>query len=393
MNSKNLKIRSISILISGIIGIFQLPACGDIQGSSDDTVASATPSPSPTTPIVTYALGQSSLTTKTIGVTAATMNTPYGVHFDGTRLFVADNSNNRVLIWNSKPSATGTSADLVLGQASMTTNTTGTTATTMSGPVSVFSTGSRLFVVDGGNHRVLVWNSIPTSNGQAADLVLGQASMTTAAQATTATGMKNPIGLIIVGTKLLVSDTGNHRVLIWNTLPTASTTAADVAIGQANLTTGTSGTTATTFWSPEGLYSDGTKLFVTDFLNCRALIYNTIPTTNGAAANTVLGQTTMTASSCTTTATSLNLPQGISGYGTKLFIADTTNHRILVWNTIPTSNGQTATSVFGQASFTVKVAGVSETGINLPFGLSTDGTHLFIADQGNNRILALTPLP
>ena len=34
--------------------------------------------------------------------------------------------------------------------------------------------GDQLFVADSGNNRVLIWNSIPTENGAPADVVLGQ---------------------------------------------------------------------------------------------------------------------------------------------------------------------------------------------------------------------------
>jgi len=44
----------------------------------------------------------------------------------------------------------------------------------MSLPRYVVSDGTRLFVADGGNDRVMVYNSIPTVTGQLADEILGQ---------------------------------------------------------------------------------------------------------------------------------------------------------------------------------------------------------------------------
>ena len=38
----------------------------------------------------------------------------------------------------------------------------------------MLSDGTRLFIADGGNDRVLVFNHIPTQNGAEADIVLGQ---------------------------------------------------------------------------------------------------------------------------------------------------------------------------------------------------------------------------
>ena len=50
----------------------------------------------------------------------------------------------------------------------------------MLNPVSVTSDGVRLFVTDLGFNRVLVWNSIPTSNTAPADFALGQPDLASA---------------------------------------------------------------------------------------------------------------------------------------------------------------------------------------------------------------------
>jgi len=50
----------------------------------------------------------------------------------------------------------------------------------MRGPQGVWIQGTRLFVADTDNSRILVWNTIPTSNYQAADYVLGEPDFNTA---------------------------------------------------------------------------------------------------------------------------------------------------------------------------------------------------------------------
>ena len=45
---------------------------------------------------------------------------------------------------------------------------------TLSFPRFALSDGQRLFVADGGNDRVLVFNQIPSQNGQAGDFIIGQ---------------------------------------------------------------------------------------------------------------------------------------------------------------------------------------------------------------------------
>lgn len=42
------------------------------------------------------------------------MNWPVGVSTDGTRLYVADAHNNRILVWNSLPTKSGQAADWVI---------------------------------------------------------------------------------------------------------------------------------------------------------------------------------------------------------------------------------------------------------------------------------------
>ena len=102
-------------------------------------------------------------------------------------MFIADTQNDRVLIYNSIPTANGAAADIVLGQPNMTTyvqvniadQTTSAAANNMLTPVSVTSDGTRLFVADLGFNRVLIWNTIPTTNQQPADVEIGQPDMTT----------------------------------------------------------------------------------------------------------------------------------------------------------------------------------------------------------------------
>src|SRR5258708_29644225 len=111
---------------------------------------------------------------------------PEGVGSQTGKLVEADTQNLRVLIFNSIPTSNGASADLVLGQKTLTTfvepdltkNSNDATSSNMSSPVSVTSDGVRLYVTDLGHNRVLIWNSIPTSNFAAADVVVGQPDMT-----------------------------------------------------------------------------------------------------------------------------------------------------------------------------------------------------------------------
>ena len=87
------------------------------------------------------------------------------------------------MVWNSVPTQNGQPANLVLGKPNFTTfvetdltqgDPTSATAANLLNPVSVTSDGIRLYVSDLAHNRVLIWNSIPTQNGQPADIALGQ---------------------------------------------------------------------------------------------------------------------------------------------------------------------------------------------------------------------------
>ncbi len=52
------------------------------------------------------------------------------------------------------------------------------------------------------------------------------------------------------------------------------------------------------------------------------------------------------------TQTSLRAPQGVWIQNGKLFVADTQNDRVMIWNTLPTKNNQPADLVLGAPNFT-----------------------------------------
>jgi hypothetical protein len=119
---------------------------------------------------------------------------PVAVTSDGQRLYVTDLGYNRVLIWNTIPTANQAPADVAVGQpdlhSSLSNNSlrlcvpSGTDSNgapqfpfscnaTLSFPRCALSDGTRLFIADGGNDRVLIYSRIPTDSGDRADYVVG----------------------------------------------------------------------------------------------------------------------------------------------------------------------------------------------------------------------------
>jgi len=287
--------------------------------------------------------------------TARTLRSPTGVASDGTRLFVADGANRRVLIYQQLPTSTFTPADIVVGQASM--DATAYTACSLDTPFSfarrVAVGGGKLLVTDEVGHRVLVWSTIPTTNGAEPDLTLGQprSNATCAANDANQDGVSSdrsartlyvPQDVWTDGQRVLVADTSNSRVLLWQSFPTVSFAPADVVIGQDSMTERVVDVSATSVGMVEGVASNGNQIAIADNARSRVLIYNAFPTANGAAASRVLGQSNFFATTpnddnqdgvqdATPSARTLSRPQGVwMGEGV-LLVSDTNNRRYLLF--------------------------------------------------------------
>jgi uncharacterized protein (TIGR03437 family) len=301
-------------------------------------------------------------------ISQTSMRTPTAVASDGRVLAVADTSNNRVLIWKSIPTVNGQPADVVLGQPNFTTVAGLTiTASALRGPQGVWIQNGKLFVADTQNNRVLIWNSIPNQNNQPADLVLGQPNFTIAPQVNqvnlslpaTPNTMLSPTSVTSDGTRLYVSDLGFNRVLIWNSIPTATQQAADLEIGQKDLTQSVAndspnlcpgGTDSNgnpifpsmcgrTLSFPRYALSDGQRLFIADGGNDRVLVFNSIPTQNAPHADAVLGQ--VDEFSNTYTSSDLQVisaanvtpsPTSLAWDGQNLYVTDATDYRVLIFS-------------------------------------------------------------
>jgi hypothetical protein len=368
-------------------------------------------------------IGQPTFTTglSNQGATAGanTISAPYGnARIVNGKLYVPDYSNRRVLGFNAVPTVNDVSADFVLGQPDMVTTVSGTAPNMMNGPQTVKSYGGKFFVDDYSNSRILIWNTAPTTTAALADIVVGQLGFVSTVTSCTQTGTKYPESIEVVGGKLIVADSNNNRVLIWNSIPTTNGEPADVVLGQGDFTHckanddlqgGPTTTTARTLNYPSGVWSNGTRLVVADASNNRVLIWHGIPTTNFAPADVVLGQDAFTRSvanddlqsgttSTVPSARTLSFPYFLDSNGTQLFVADNSNNRVLIWNSIPTTNFKPADKVLGQGDFIHGVynddlqTGATSTvptarTMRNPRGVYVHGSKLFVTDGGNSRYL------
>jgi hypothetical protein len=343
-------------------------------------------------------IGQPDFTTSTSSLDAAHVAFPVGAATiaNGT-LYLSDYGDNRVLGYNAVPMSNGASADFVLGQPNFVTNASAPiTAASLHNPLGLLFAAGKLFVADESNQRVLIFNTPPTATATAADVVIGQSSMTVSGSACTAAGFGQPASMAVAGTKLIVTDPGGNRVLIYNSVPTSNGAAADVVLGQINMTScsangGAVNPTASTLSFPSGVWTDGTRLLVADAHNNRVLVWNTVPTSNGAPADVVIGQGSMTTAASGLSTTQLTSPFFLTSNDNQLFVSDSFNNRVLVYNSIPTSNGAAADAVLGQTDFTSNGTGTTATTLANPLGLYVTDTMLFVDDSNNNRVLGFQP--
>jgi hypothetical protein len=104
---------------------------------------------------------------------------------------------------------------LVLGQENMISNNGDTGQDRLSAPYAAELHDNRIYVADSGNHRVLIWNSIPTIPGADADLVLGQTDFTTDTPGTSSAKLDYPHTLLVCGERLFVGEQTNNRIVVY----------------------------------------------------------------------------------------------------------------------------------------------------------------------------------
>ena len=162
-----------------------------------------------------------------------------------------------------------------------------------------------------------------------------------------------------------------------------STFAGSGVVGSAN---GTG--TAATFNGPANTTTDGTNLYVADSGNntIRKIVIAT------GAVTTLAGQAGVSgATDGAGTAATFNYPSGITTDGTNLYVVDTRNNKIrqiVIATGVVTS--LTGTANTAMASGAADGAGTAAT-FNFLFGITTDGTNLYVADANNNKIRRIAP--
>jgi hypothetical protein len=328
-----------------------------------------------------------------------------------TKLFVNDRGNHRILIFNTVPRDATAQPDVVVGQANFIAGVANAGAGAGGVPsaagfndnvhMSVCSNGM-MFVSDRLNNRVLVYNSVPTVNGIAADFVIGQPNFSTNTQVDppTANSLYRPYAAYCMANKLFVVDKDNNRILVFDPIPNSSQPAASYVIGQPDMLTNSSGCAADKLNSPYEILRRDDAFYVVDGNNHRVLKFDGIPATTGAAATAVLGQADLSTSCLrnrtdtdTPSATSFWFPNGLAAKANVLAVSDHSNNRIVFFN-LPMTTDQAAFAQIGQPDFTTstEINPPTASSVAFPKGFIFDHQYLWISDGRNNRV-AVIPLP
>lgn len=150
--------------------------------------------------------------------------------------------------------------------------------------------------------------------------------------------------------------------------------------------------------SPRALGIDTTNdyFFVADTSNHRVLVYslasdNTFP---DRIPEYVLGQPNFYTATSGASQTAIANPQGLAvDMSTSRLFVSCSNNRLVVYDYASGfSNGMNAAYVLGQSTFTGVSGATTQTGLNSPTGLEYDAANarLFVSDQGNNRVLVFS---
>ncbi|MBX7157828.1 MAG: hypothetical protein K1X66_05535 [Verrucomicrobiae bacterium] len=316
------------------------------------------------------------------------------------QLAIGSLEGGRVCLWNQVPTNNGVPADIVLGKEGFTSAESGTSASLFGEEikgVAFTPNGQKLLVSDSSNNRVLIWNSIPTNHFQPADVVIGQMNFFSFEGGVSATKLRMPAGLLITPNgKLLIADSLNHRVLIFNSVPESNGAAADGVMGQVDLMSAVAGSGANQMDQPLGLaMSPEGKLVVSEEQGNRALVFNEVPTFNGMNADVVIGQSGFGVKHSDITQNRFGMMQGvaISSEG-ELAIGDAEG-RVLIYESVPVINSARAKVVLGQTNFTSSGLGdINASALSVPWGLAYDAAgRLFVADPDLSRVTVFEKLP
>ena len=324
------------------------------------------------------------------------LSAPRGLVFDSNEnLYVADSGNNRILFFPKG----STTATRVYGQANFNIGSPNRGSTTAQNSLNTpqgisLSPSGELFIADFTNNRVVVYAKDDSST---AIRVLGQnGSYTTSTAGSTIDQFNNPGNITFDNQgNYYIALVNSHRVFYYlsgTTTPSKvyGQQTGNFSCGQLNYQTppcngGTISVNGLSFPISVSIDPSNSDVYIMDQLNQRILGYGS---SGATLPNKLFGQVDFNTSgtSCTS-----NRFQGgptdaaFDSNGNMYFTDSGSGHRVLVLQTPYTG---VPIREFGQTNFTTCIGTTGTTGLNNPQWIEFDSFgNLYISDTGNNRVL------
>ncbi|MBI1873479.1 MAG: VCBS repeat-containing protein [Acidobacteria bacterium] len=285
-----------------------------------------------------------------------------GIATDGTHLILADMFNHRVLIWNTLPTG-NVAPDVVLGQIDFTNNTPGTGRDQMNMPVQVSTDGQHIAVADSYNNRILIWNKFPMENGVPADMVLEGEKVGTKSH------FSWPWGVWTNGQKLVISGTGSANIVIWKTFPTSDNAPGDIVV-----------TGSGKFGTPRMVMSNGTSLAVGDHnakvpgkLEAGTYFWKTFPTADEAPYDFFMEDPDRNPTGWF---------RGLLTSDGRLFAVAST---LYIWNAFPTDDRDAPDVAISGYNFHPALGDAG--------GVAVAGSRMYVSSGNSNKIVVYNSIP
>jgi uncharacterized protein (TIGR03437 family) len=337
----------------------------------------------------------------------STFSFPEAAFFNNNELFVADTSNNRLIVLPYQNGNFGPAYRL-LGQDRYDSNSPNLiegrefqffNGSSANAGLALDTTGDtpHLYVADTFNHRVLGYKDARKLKAGApsdlADIVIGQPDLSTAVcnypngdlTKPTQSSLCFPIGLLVDSAgNLYVADSGSGRVLRFPApFSHAGNQVADVVLGQADFFTKITDASNRNLAAPYGLAFAGTNgLLVSDSVQNRVLFFPFTNRTftgadNGKAATKVFGQSDFNSVGAGSGDNQMNNPRHISSdTDGRPYVVDTNNGRVMIFDQINNTPAAGAHST------------LQLSGINGPVGINVNPNtgEVWVAELNSNQI-------
>ncbi len=310
---------------------------------------------------------------------------PDGVATDGKYLFIADSNNYRVLVYDLEniTNNKGLKPKIVLGQPDFYTRIPSKKRNGLTSPTGIATDGKYLFIADGVNGRILIYNHIPTKNYEEPDLVIGDPYFAEV-------DIDFPLGEIgdIAWDGKWLYVVKHDTVVVFKKIPLSKDEKFEIkredyiVLGEE----GVSKCSRTTFCGPVGIDVDDKYVYVSEVFANRVLIWKKENLRDHAPADFVIGYKDFECKE------QVEDPRGriygnrvydVASNSKYLFITDDFG-RVLVFEKDKFENGMLAKYVIGRRSFEETYAKQvpSKDALAVPRGIEATDDWLIVLDKG-----------